>query len=256
MHGIQYRLLETFLPNVRERSRIFFIKICVFELFNFRLLLDKFTSKHTKMSCCGSMFRFLLGLINVIFLVIGIALVVTTSVLKWANISQLKEISGLEKLLNLTSIDAVTITLLCIGAFIVFLSFVGLIGVCCSNRGFLVVYEIVTVLLFMAHVGALIALLVMQPKIEDQYRAMLNATVKAIVDPATSADEQTTKCGIMLGLSGLFGCFSLICFVFFVLFAVSPAKPRKKSMALGQSSRLDDSIFGLLCFNWPRILTS
>lgn len=155
------------------------------------------------MSCCGSLFRFLLGLINVIFLLIGIALVVTTSVLKWANISKLQEISGLDKLLNLTSIDAVTIALLCIGGFIVFLSFAGLIGVCCSNRGFLFIYEFITVILFMGQVGALIALLVMQPQIESQYKNSLNATVNSINTQASDAEQ---KCALMTALSELFTC--------------------------------------------------
>jgi hypothetical protein len=154
------------------------------------------------MGCCGSLFRFLLGLINILFLLIGIALVVTTSVLKWSNISKLKEIKGLETVLDLTSIDAVTIALICIGGFIIFLSFIGLVGVCCSNRCFLIMYEIITLILFIAHVGALIALLVMTPKIEQQYRATLNSTIAAI--NAQPTDEN--KCKLMLSLSNFFEC--------------------------------------------------
>ena len=158
------------------------------------------------MGCCGSLLRFILGLINVLFLLIGIALVVCTSILKWANISKFKEISGLDKLINLTSIDAVAITLLCIGGFIILLSFIGLIGITCSNRGFLIVYEIVIVILFMAHLGALIALLVMSSKIETEFRKALNDTIITINNPTTSASELKTKCEIMKGLSNLFTC--------------------------------------------------
>lgn len=155
------------------------------------------------MCCCGSLFRFLLGLINVIFLLIGIALVVTTSVLKWGNISKLQDISGLDKILNLTSIDALTIGLLCIGGFIIFLSFAGLIGVCCSNRGFLFIYEFITVILFMGNVGAFIALFIMQPQIESQYRSSLNATVVSINAQGSDAVQ---KCELMYLLSNIFAC--------------------------------------------------
>ena len=158
------------------------------------------------MGCCGSLFRFLLGLINVLFLLIGIALVVTTSVLKWSNISKLNEIQGLDTVLNLTSIDAVTIALLCIGGFIIFLSFIGLVGVCCSNRCFLIMYETITLIIFMAHVGALIALLVMTPKIEQQYRTTLNSTITAINTLPADSNDFKTKCVLMQSLSKFFGC--------------------------------------------------
>ena len=58
----------------------------------------------------------------------------------------------------------------------------------------------------MAHVGALIALLVMTPKIEQQYRATLNSTIVAI--NAQPTDEN--KCKLMLSLSNFFECCGAI----------------------------------------------
>jgi hypothetical protein len=142
----------------------------------------------------------------VIFLLIGIALVATTSVLKWANIGKLKEISGLQNILDLTSIDAITIALICIGAFIILISFIGLMGVCCSNRVFLVIYEIIVIILFLSHLAALITLLVMSKTVENEYRKALNQTVADINSPSTSVPDRELKCSIMANLSGIFQC--------------------------------------------------
>ena len=158
------------------------------------------------MDCCGSLFRFLLAIINILFLLIGIALVVTTSLLKWSNISRLKEIQGLDTALNVTSIDAVTIALLCIGGFIVFLSFIGLIGACCSNRCFLVIYQIITLILFIAHTITLIGLLLITPKIEQQYRIMFNTTINDINASPSNQTNFNTSCTIMFAISSLFQC--------------------------------------------------
>jgi hypothetical protein len=66
-------------------------------------------------------------------------------------------------------------------------------------------YEIITVILFMAHVGALIALLVMTPKIEQQYRVTLNTTI-ADINTSPDAKIVATKCTLMTELSKFFTC--------------------------------------------------
>ena len=157
------------------------------------------------MSCSGSLFQFIFGLINIIFLLIGIALIVITSVFKWSNISSLKKISDLEALFHLTQIDAVTIALLCLGGFIVVLSVIGLIGVCYEDRCFLIIYDIITVILFLAHVAALIVLLKMTPDLEKQYRASLDSIVDGINERKNQNDFER-KCKLMNVLSAFFTC--------------------------------------------------
>jgi hypothetical protein len=157
------------------------------------------------MSCSGFLFQFIFGLINIVFLLIGVALIVITSVFKWSKISSLKEISALETVFKLTQIDAVTIALLCIGGFIVFLSLIGLIGVCYANRCFLIMYVIITVILFMAHVAALIALLAMAPRIEKQYRASLDSMMDDL-NARKNQNDFEDKCKVMNVLSAFFTC--------------------------------------------------
>lgn len=54
------------------------------------------------MGACGVITRILLGIVNVIFLLIGIALVVTASLLKWGNLGNLKVIDAKKKKENVT----------------------------------------------------------------------------------------------------------------------------------------------------------
>lgn len=88
---------------------------------------------------CGIITRILLGIINVIFLMVGIALVVTSCLVKWSNIGGLKELSAAT---SLVAIDGVAIAFICIGAFTIFLSLIGLFGLACSNKCLLIFYEV------------------------------------------------------------------------------------------------------------------
>ena len=147
--------------------------------------------------CCGNFIRLLLGLFNIIFLLLGIALVVLTCLLKWSNVfSKVLNISTVQTLINLTAVDAVTIALLVIGAFAIVLSLVGLIGTICLSKPFLIIYEIVIILLFLAHLGALIYLLVQGSTIQKEFGNGINATVTAINYPSTSNQNTTQLCNV------------------------------------------------------------
>lgn len=67
------------------------------------------------MSCFSTFTRIVLGLINIIFLLLGIALVVLTSILRWGNIPELKKINNYDNLAVLTAVNAIAIALLVIG---------------------------------------------------------------------------------------------------------------------------------------------
>ena len=67
------------------------------------------------MSCFSTFTRIVLGLINIIFLLLGIALVVLTSILRWGNIPELKKINNYDNLAVLTAVNAIAIVLLVIG---------------------------------------------------------------------------------------------------------------------------------------------
>jgi hypothetical protein len=61
------------------------------------------------------------------------------------------DVEELKYLIDLTAVDSVSLGLLILGAFIIILSIIGLIGACKQSRFFLIIYEIIIILLFLAH---------------------------------------------------------------------------------------------------------
>lgn len=91
---------------------------------------------------CGIITRILLGITNVIFLLAGIALVVTSCLLKWGNLGSIGNYKSVSTASSIIAVDGVAIALICIGGFTIFLSLLGLLGMACSNRCLLVFYEV------------------------------------------------------------------------------------------------------------------
>ena len=147
--------------------------------------------------CFANFIRVLIILLNICFLIIGIALVVLTCLLKWSNVfSSLFNAKDLQTAINLTAIDAVAIALIAIGAFAIVLSIIGLIGSICLNKVFLILYEIIIIILFLAHAAALIFLLVKAPSVEVALKEGLNTTVTNINNPQQSGQNQTDFCRV------------------------------------------------------------
>ena len=149
-----------------------------------------------------SIFRILLGVINAIYLLLGIAFLITASVFKSSNINKLKDADDFDRMLNSAAINVGIF----IATFIIFISIFGLIGVCISNRCFLIMYEILTIILFVSHGVSLIALLVLSPKIEQQVRVLLNTTMDGINKMPVNGIEFKNNCEFMHALSMIFKC--------------------------------------------------
>lgn len=130
-----------------------------------------------QVGACGNLIRFLLGLFSLLFLLVGIALVVLTSLLKWSDVLTKVLNTNQLKALEIVSIDAITIALLCVGAFIIVLSFIGLVAVISLNKCLLIFYEIVCLIIFLAHLGAFIAYFVYEPKLQTEIEKGLNSTI-------------------------------------------------------------------------------
>ena len=159
--------------------------------------------------CCGNFIRFILGLLSVLFLLIGIALVVLTSLVKWSNVfSSFINTNQLSVIFNIVTIDGIVIALLCIGVFIIILSIVGLIAIISLNKCMLVFYEIVCGLIFLLHLAAFICYFVFQPKIGTEISKGLNSTIidkqnDVLVQAAFFAFSSTLSCCGANGFSDL-----------------------------------------------------
>lgn len=154
--------------------------------------------------CCGGIIRLLLSILNIIFLIIGIVIFVFASLVQWSN-NFLREIleksEELQVIIDLSGLSTINIILFCLGGFIIVLSFVGLIGACCASKVFLIIYEIIIVILFLAHLAVVITVAVMSSKVEDSYRKSLNSTLNDV-----NIKNDTAKCAAMRVLSEVFTC--------------------------------------------------
>jgi hypothetical protein len=150
--------------------------------------------------------RFILAIINVIFLLVGLVVFITAIVLRWGSTSfnKLINIPDINKVIDSASqISGVTIFLLILGGFIILLSVFGLLGIKYMNRFFLIIYEIVVVIIFLAQIIALLVLVFSSSTIETEYRKGLNKTIENINShPANATDD----CALMKSLSNLFDC--------------------------------------------------
>lgn len=156
--------------------------------------------------CCGTFISIILSIVNIVFLLLGIGLVVTVCVLRWGNVAKINEIDGIQSYINLVSINVVVIVLICIGAFAIFLSFLGLAGICCSNRIFLVIHEIVVVILFLLHLAALIFVLATSSTVENELNKGIIKIVEDLNKTTANTNEYDRNTKLLYSISDVFSC--------------------------------------------------
>ncbi|RNA00728.1 23 kDa integral membrane -like [Brachionus plicatilis] len=157
----------------------------------------------------GSIIRIFLAIINVVFLLLGLSVFIASAVLRWSGDSILNKITsdeGVKSILNVSAINSVSLVLLILGAFITVLSLIGLCGTCCTNRFFLVVYEITIIILFIFHGILLVVAAFKSGTIESEFRKALNKTIDDLNSDQTSESDKTEKCSSLKFFSELFEC--------------------------------------------------
>ena len=163
------------------------------------------------MDCCGSLIKFMLIVLNIIFLLIGLVVFIIAAILHWAKnvIIGILDQPELEAFIDLSGLKVVSTVLLIIGAFIILLSTAGLIGACYGNRFFLVVYEILIILIFLTHLVVLIVGVVKADDVETLYRKALNTTMTDLNNETfieTKPDVADSYCKGFRLLSQTFKC--------------------------------------------------
>lgn len=163
-----------------------------------------------KTGCCGGLIRLLLIIINSIFFLIGLTVFIVAAILRWGSASILSKLSGddadVQSILNVSAIDAVSVALLALGSFVIFVSLFGLIGACCANKFFLFIYEAIIVALFVTHAVILTVGAVKSGDVETEFRRLLNNTINDLNTNQTSIDKQTAECHSLRILSDIFIC--------------------------------------------------
>jgi len=168
-----------------------------------------------ELGCCGCLLRILLGLINLLILGIGIALVVLGSLFKWSNVFDfIKKFEGLENFISVNTLDTTVIVIIVIGAVLTVVALVGFIATATLNRLFLGLYELFLIVIFLANLGALIALLVLRPKFEETIKTEFDKVVDKIIN-ASSYGIESNQLDIaykaLKAISQTFQCCGKIC---------------------------------------------
>jgi hypothetical protein len=162
-------------------------------------------------SLCSGLVQLVLGTINLIFLVIGAGLVTLGGVIKFGNFDLTTIIKNqeLQNVLGAVQLDGdtVPIGLLVLGTAVLFISFVGLVGVCCTSRFFLTVYELVVGILFVSHLILFVLAVGKRTDLAPILVKFLNDTVTD-VDTNYSANSKllTAKCNLLQLVSNLGNC--------------------------------------------------
>lgn len=159
--------------------------------------------------CCGSFIRVVLSLINIIFLIFGIAIFLLAALIKWGDISSISRLinnEDIKSIIDMSVFNTVAVVLLIFGGFIILLSLIGLIGACCANRFFLVIYELVIIALFLAHGCILIVGGIKSSDVEKEFRKTLNQTAHSLTSSNMTETEFKTKCQGFKIISQFFSC--------------------------------------------------
>jgi hypothetical protein len=149
-----------------------------------------------------------LGTLNLVFLLIGSAIVALAGVMRWGNFDLNKIIhdENVQSLVGITSVDSVSLALLILGAAILFTSVLGLLGVCCTSRFFLTMYEIVIGLLFVSHLILFVILVAKRGDLEEPYAEAVDRVVAEINSFYPMSASAQAKCDLFRLVSKLGQC--------------------------------------------------
>jgi hypothetical protein len=127
--------------------------------------------------CCGSLFRLLLIIINLIVFIFGGAILGLGIGLKYVpQLTKLLDIPSVNDILN-----PLFIFLVSFGSFLLLVSLFGLIGSCCGNRCFLVLYDIVIGTLLIIHIILFIVAIVFAGSAKTELRNLLDESVNSVL---------------------------------------------------------------------------
>jgi hypothetical protein len=159
--------------------------------------------------CCGNLVTILLTIINAIILLLGVTIFIIAAVLKWSKnsvLNKLLELADKVTIIDLSSITIVSYVLLGIGAFLIIVSLVGLIGACCSSRCFLVIYEIILIAIFMSHLTLVLMIILGFPKIEQEFKKAMDKSVDQLNTTQVTPQDIDKLCAPLKVISDLFDC--------------------------------------------------
>lgn len=159
-----------------------------------------------EIGACGRIGQVVLVIVNIIFGILGLAILVAGALLKFKeNLVNgyvedfLKQIRLEHLKTDLASIiNTLAIVCICVGVFIFLLSLFGCLGACCQQRILLTSYAIVVVIIL----GAQIAAIVLTFQYKDEWQGTVKAEMKDVIKNNYKGDNGTDI--VTMGINAAF----------------------------------------------------
>lgn len=157
---------------------------------------------------CGSTIRFFLILMNLLLFVASAAVFGLGLALRYSDLAERFQqlFSVGDVVLNSATLSIALLGIIILSGFVMVVSIVGLIGSSCSNKLFLFIYQVIVVVIFLAHGVGLIVGIFSSSNVEETYRKVVNITFSTLNKPDISGPKFNQSCAISKTLSELFGC--------------------------------------------------
>lgn len=157
---------------------------------------------------CAASIRFLIILLNSLLLTCGLVVFITAAVLKWTTfLNKFLTTPNIDLVIKTGSISSISTSLLIISGFVCLVSLIGLIGAKYSNKLFLIIYEVIIILLFLAHGISILVLVFSSSSIEKQFKSSFNSTIDDLItDAFKNSTDFDQKCNLTFAVSKIFKC--------------------------------------------------
>ena len=159
------------------------------------------TIKKNLEGLCSNFYRACLLTFNILIFLVGLGVFIFAAILKWDP--KLLNIKELQSLIKLSEIQSITIFFMILGAFIIIISLIGVLGLVRLYKYLLYVYEVVIIILFLSHGIALLFLVFGKSTIEKE---ITKSMTELVDDLNANATNYKTQCEVMQGLSLVFKC--------------------------------------------------
>lgn len=144
------------------------------------------------MGACKSCSRVVLVLINVLFSVIGLAMLIVGSIVRWGTAVMDQYLAdvykafskALEDHVDLKEFDIadllseVTLSFIVVGAFFFVIGILGCIGACCSVKPMLILYIVILTIIVLAEVAFVVVLFVAKDQVDKWLKKPFQSVIK------------------------------------------------------------------------------
>ena len=144
---------------------------------------------------------------NIIMFIVGLLVTVLGLLLKYdKKFKELISFKQVEKILDVGEINTITILVIAIGGFVMVLSLLGVLGLIFLSKFLLITYQVIIIILFLAHGIGLLVYVFSRGTIEKGIKSGMKQIVDNLNTQTNTSSIYVTDCDIMKAFSNLFTC--------------------------------------------------